>query len=831
TEMRKSDFSTLQLIHFWLKVIYAQVGTYTFSDTLERKNSGNNEKNEDTFYSNPKVIIVGTHRNSVHLEPLTRDQMIKETFDKIQQSLENKPYRSLVHLKYVAIDSKQMSCDEPALITDIRSMIDQLFIEQRLIGFDIPYAWLELENLIKKLVKRGIHFADFRQLHEVTRSQFEEFNSPDSLQTALDFYHSQGIVYCFSSNYLGINETLVILDQMWFMNYFYRICDAFKVMSDEERESFFTGIFKEDIFDKIWKDGKDHKMMLIGCLERLDIICELSPYVGAEEQPDVAASALQSKMYIFPWITQTLPENLNGVGLEYDLSDENSLQLIIDFNGLLPIGLFSRFSVRLCRWSWNQGWGRRPEVCHSETRIAVDFDHDLLIKVKLDKSIFQLFIIKIYEGIQQNDQETVSSGPTPNICVKVRHLVETELEIIQNSFYRRVTYALFVPCPCDLVCVEHGVHGCHQEDCVHYLSLNECLSNKVVECDYRQVRTNFVQKYFPQASFYSAGANNLIAEHHLNEPSSSNMYDMVAGWETIFNMEPTWMKEASKMLFANPGRDWVALAKRLGYSDRDVSRLVDEVTPALALLRDWYESNGRTRYCIDVLLSCLRMISREDIVNMIEADVEPDGSAPPIFISYQWDSQELVLDLRRRLELSGFPCWMDVGLLGGGDSLYGKIYEGISRAKVIVCCLTPRYVASRLCTREVTLADVLHKPILPIMLEPTPWPPPGPMAVIMSSLVYVDLCNIGGHGGIGKRGDSETRFRDILERIARYLSGYVDVPLVSRNFPLLDLFTPVRESTPPVVALQQQGSEQSETQSTEEPQASESINNATSEVG
>lgn len=121
-------------------------------------------------------------------------------------------------------------------------------------------------------------------------------------------------------------------------------------------------------------------------------------------------------------------------------------------------------------------------------------------------------------------------------------------------------------------------------------------------------------------------------------------------------------------------------------------------------------------------------------------NLESIGSAPLIFISYQRDSQDAVLDLRRRLELAGFPCWMDVGLIGGGDSLYGKIYEGISQSQVIIACLTPRYIVSRICIREITLADVLNKPILPIMLERIKWPPPGPMAMIMSSLVFVDLC-------------------------------------------------------------------------------------------
>lgn len=54
-------------------------------------------------------------------------------------------------------------------------------------------------------------------------------------------------------------------------------------------------------------------------------------------------------------------------------------------------------------------------------------------------------------------------------------------------------------------------------------------------------------------------------------------------------------------------------------------------------------SNGSTRYSVDVLLSCLRMISRNDVAVLIEYDLEPEGSAPPIFISYQRDSQEQVL--------------------------------------------------------------------------------------------------------------------------------------------------------------------------------------------
>jgi len=57
----------------------------------------------------------------------------------------------------------------------------------------------------------------------------------------------------------------------------------------------------------------------------------------------------------------------------------------------------------------------------------------------------------------------------------------------------------------------------------------------------------------------------------------------------------------------------------------------------------------------------------------------------------------------------------------------------------MICCVTPKFVVSPHCGKEVSLADLLRKPLLPVMLEPTVWPPPGPMALPLAQLAYINM--------------------------------------------------------------------------------------------
>src|SRR5689334_22963639 len=66
-----------------------------------------------------------------------------------------------------------------------------------------------------------------------------------------------------------------------------------------------------------------------------------------------------------------------------------------------------------------------------------------------------------------------------------------------------------------------------------------------------------------------------------------------------------------------------------------------------------------------------------------------------------------------------------LGEMGGGDSLYAAIDKGIRNAKVVVICMNSKYPQSENCTKEVFLAQGVDKPIIPILMESTKFPPDG----------------------------------------------------------------------------------------------------------
>ena len=118
--------------------------------------------------------------------------------------------------------------------------------------------------------------------------------------------------------------------------------------------------------------------------------------------------------------------------------------------------------------------------------------------------------------------------------------------------------------------------------------------------------------------------------------------------------------------------------------------------------------------------------------------VKSDES-PLVFLSYQWGKQPQIMALYKRLTSLGYTVWMDIYQMGGGDSLYDKIDRGMRGCKAVISCVTLKYSLSANCRREISLADALKKPIIPLLLEQMKWPPDGPMSMVFTELLFINF--------------------------------------------------------------------------------------------
>ena len=114
-----------------------------------------------------------------------------------------------------------------------------------------------------------------------------------------------------------------------------------------------------------------------------------------------------------------------------------------------------------------------------------------------------------------------------------------------------------------------------------------------------------------------------------------------------------------------------------------------------------------------------------------------------VMISYQWDSQEVLVEVKNRLRASGYRVWMDLEQMRG--STLDSMAEAVENGSVVLVCVSRRYKESQNCRSEATYAYDLKKDIIPLMME----------------------CNYKGDGWLGLIVTGKMRFKfwskDVLE--------------------------------------------------------------------
>ena len=113
-----------------------------------------------------------------------------------------------------------------------------------------------------------------------------------------------------------------------------------------------------------------------------------------------------------------------------------------------------------------------------------------------------------------------------------------------------------------------------------------------------------------------------------------------------------------------------------------------------------------------------------------------------VFISYSRRDQTDVSLLAQKLEDAGHKIWLDRSAIQGGAKWQEEIVRGIERANVFMIVLSPQSVESENVERELGLAHVTRKRILPVMLQRVTVPPRLQYALAGLEIIDVSAENV-----------------------------------------------------------------------------------------
>ena len=101
--------------------------------------------------------------------------------------------------------------------------------------------------------------------------------------------------------------------------------------------------------------------------------------------------------------------------------------------------------------------------------------------------------------------------------------------------------------------------------------------------------------------------------------------------------------------------------------------------------------------------------------NADKSDKAKEVTGNHVMISYQWDSQDVLVEVKNKLQASGYRVWMDLEQMGG--STLEAMAKAVEGASVVLICVSERYKESPNCRSEAEYAYQLRKDVIPLMMQ------------------------------------------------------------------------------------------------------------------
>ncbi|XP_071962693.1 uncharacterized protein [Antedon mediterranea] len=107
-----------------------------------------------------------------------------------------------------------------------------------------------------------------------------------------------------------------------------------------------------------------------------------------------------------------------------------------------------------------------------------------------------------------------------------------------------------------------------------------------------------------------------------------------------------------------------------------------------------------------------------------------------VMLSYQWDVQPRIIQLKQKLQNAGYNVWMDIDQMEG--DILGAMADAVENAAVILTCISKKYKDSTSCRTEATYAYKQNKAIIPLIVEQG-YVADGWLGALIGTLIYFPM--------------------------------------------------------------------------------------------
>ena len=545
---KEQNISYSQLIMQWLQLIHSSLVTNDDGHTHTRKTMA-----PPKF---PRAILVGSRYDIIKESPGKAEAVTNA----LQSMYGSATFGGLV-VDNLLVDNtkagKGKEAEDPGY-KKIREKVNK-FAES--LSIPTPLSWVVFRLVLMQVAK-----GPTLTYSEVLAIALECSIPEDIVPSVLHFYHQLGVILHYAT-IPSLANTIIVKPQ-WLIDQLRQLLmPAWYGHRSDDLQSYWRwledkGVLAEELYESIWENCElqGGAKMFVDVLDHFDLIKEISEY------PEYMKFR-EAKRYFVPCMLKRHP--CVEKGLEEGI--RNAVTLHIAFNmGYVPPG----FYIRLIAQMTKQGF--TPLIDQEVFRDSIIFKCREIDRIVVHESLKSISI-KILRRAQR-DKDHIRFAES---CVLLRH----ELSIICNNvimWMPSISYKFAFICCCGSKDAEHlvFVESKHDRNSILFCT-----------CD-KQYDLSLQQKYWlpspePLPVYVShITGTNTITIYFYDEILQAHIEDVPLTHQEI--------QQASRVI-ASDYED-IAEEMEMQYSLKSVEKEKERREPAYAVISDFVEGEGGTRY-------------------------------------------------------------------------------------------------------------------------------------------------------------------------------------------------------------------------------------------